>query len=89
MKRESILKTCTTSTRFNRYAYALYIILFIYLFVKGDYTWAFLNLGVALVFDPFDTAVRWQQRPLYQKAWLFIHVAVMFAGLTYIYMQKH
>jgi len=65
------------------------MLLVIYLFIKGDYGWAFTNLGVALVFEPFDTTVNWQNRPLYQKAWLLVHVAIMLAGLIFLYFQKH
>lgn len=89
MKQELTVKSCSQSTRINRYAYALYMVLVIYLAIKGDYEWAFINLGVALVFDPFDTTVKWQHRPFYQKAWLLVHVSVMFAGLIYLYFQKH
>ena len=88
MKQELTLKTCSQSTRFNRYGYGLYMILVIYLAIKGDYVWAFTNLGVALVFDPFDTTVKWQHRPIYQKAWLLVHVAIMLAGLVFLWFQK-
>jgi hypothetical protein len=89
MKQELISKTCSKSTRINRYAYCLYILLVIYFAIKGDYEWAFINLGVALVFDPFDTTVKWQYRKFYQKAWLLAHVAIMLAGMIYLYFQKH
>jgi hypothetical protein len=60
------------------------MVLVLYLFIKGDYEWAFTNMGIALVFDPFNPAVKWQQRPLYQRIWLLVHLAVTFAGLIYI-----
>ncbi len=84
MKQEPAVKTTSKFTPFNRYAYVLYMVLVIYLVIKGDYEWAFTNLGIALVFDPFDTTVKWQQRPMYQKAWLVVHVALTFAGLFFI-----
>lgn len=89
MKQELTLKNCNRSNGINRYTYAIYMVLVIYLFIKGDYVWAFTNLGVALLFDPFDTNVKWQHRPFYQKAWLLVHVALMLAGLIYLYFQKH
>ncbi len=89
MKQEVMSEKCSKSTRFNRYAYGLYIVLFSYLLIKGDYEWAFINLGVALVFDPFDTKEKWQYRPFYQKAWMLVHVAIMLAGLIFLYFQKH
>ena len=89
MKQELVLKNCSKSTRIIRVAYSLYMILVIYSFVKGDYVWAFTNLGIALVFDPFDSTVKWQHRPLHQKAWLLSHVALMLTGLIYLYFHKH
>ena len=89
MKWEVTLTTCSQSTRINRYAYGLYMILVIYLAIKGDYAGAFVNLGVALVFDPFGTTVKWHHRPLSQKAWLLVHVAITLVGLIYLYFQKH
>ncbi len=89
MKYKLTVKNCSHSTQLNRYAYGLYMILAIYFIIEGDYAWAFTNLGVALVFDPFDTTVKWQHRPLYQKSWLFVHAAVMLAGLIYLCFQKH
>ena len=89
MKQELIHKNCAKSARVNRVACTLYMILVIYSFIKVDYVWAFTNLGIALVFDPFDTTVKWQHRPLYQKPWLLIHVALMLTGLMYLYFHKH
>ncbi len=89
MKQEISTKTTPTFTPFNRYAYIAYMVLVIYLFLKGDYEWAFTNMGIALVFDPFDPNVKWQQRPLYQKVWLLVHLTLTFAGLAYILFIKH
>lgn len=88
MKQELPAKTTPTFSPFNRYAYVLYMVLVIYLFIKGDYEWAFANLGIALVFDPFDPSVKWQQRPMYQKVWLLVHLALTFSGLIYIIFLK-
>lgn len=84
MKQELSAKTAPKFSPFNRYAYIAYMVLVIFLFIKGDYEWAFTNLGIALVFDPFDPTVKWQQRPMYQKVWLLVQVALTFAGLAYI-----
>lgn len=89
MKQEQIDKTTPTFTPFNRYAYVAFLVLVIYFAVKGQYGEAFTNLGIALVFDPFDPSVKWQQRPIYQKVWLIIHVTITFAGLIYILFLKH
>ncbi len=89
MKQELSTETTPKFTPFNRYAYVGFLVLVIYLFIKGDYEWAFANLGIALVFDPFDPSVKWQQRPMYQKVWLLVHLALTFAGLFYTIFLKN
>lgn len=89
MKQDLSIGKCSKQSRYNRYAYVLYMLLFIYLFIKGDYEFAFMNMGVALVFDPFDTKVKWHQRPFYQKAWLIGHLAITLSGIIYIYFHHH
>lgn len=68
----------------NRFVYALYLALVIYLFIKGDIEWAITNLGIALAFDPFDASVTWRHRPVYQKIWLIAHLTIMLAGFVYL-----
>lgn len=84
MKQELSAGTTPKFSPFNRYAYAVFMVLVVYLFIKGDYEWAFANMGIALIFDPFNPSVKWQQRPMYQKVWLLVHLALTFAGLFYI-----
>ncbi|MGB5029345.1 MAG: hypothetical protein WBO38_12635 [Chitinophagaceae bacterium] len=84
MKLKLSSETAPKFTPFNRYAYVIYMVLVIYLFIKGDYEWAFSNMGIALLFDPFNPSVKWQQRPIYQKVWLLVHLALTFSGLFYI-----
>jgi hypothetical protein len=60
------------------------MILVIYLFAKGDYEWAFTNLGIAMIFDPFDSSVKWSNRPLYQRMWLLAHLTITLGGLAYL-----
>lgn len=83
MKQELAAKTAPKFSPFNRYAYVAYMVLVIFFFIKGDYDWAFTNMGIALIFDPFNPSVKWQQRPMYQKVWLVVHLAITFAGLFY------
>jgi hypothetical protein len=89
MKQDLSTGTTTKFNPFNRYAYVVYMILVVYLFIKGDYDWTFTNMGIALVFDPFNPSVKWQQRPMYQKVWLLVHLALTFAGLFYILFLNH
>lgn len=88
MKQEITAKIKAQSAQINRFAYILYMILVVYLAVKGNYELALTNMGVALVFDPFDVSVKWQDRTGFQKAWLMIHVAILFVGFAYIFLIK-
>lgn len=45
--------------------------------LSKDYMQAAASLGIALAFDPFDQTQKWQNRPLWQKAVLMIHLAVV------------
>lgn len=76
------------SNKINRYAYLVYLALVVYLVCKGDYDWAVTNLGIALIFDPFDAAVKWQDRPAYQRAWLIAHLGIVLSGFFYIFLVK-
>lgn len=79
-------KTATgRSTLFNRALYALFVALSVYfLFFRKDLASAMTNLGLALVFDPFDQSVMWSNRPLYQRVWLLVHVGLVISLLVYL-----
>ncbi|WP_407524900.1 hypothetical protein PDL71_02580 [Lacibacter sp. MH-610] len=66
-----------TSLTVNRLLYSGFLLLCLYFLVKGDITDAASNLGLALIFDPFAPAT-WQERKKWQKAWLFVHVTLVF-----------
>ena len=87
MKQELTAKCDKQSVQANRFTYFLYLVLVAYLFIKGDIEWAITNLGVALVFDPFDANVKWQNRPRYQKVRLIAHVTLTFAGFLYLILR--
>ncbi len=84
MKQATTANDKERSIQINRIAYILYLGLVLFLVFIGDYEWATINLGIALIFDPFDASIKWQQRPRYQKAWLFGHLMLTFAGLSYL-----
>lgn len=88
MKKELFTETTPKFSPFNRYAYIAFLVLVTYLFIKGDYEWAFSNLGIALIFDPFDPSVKWQLRPIYQRVWMLVHLAITFIGLFYTIFIK-
>lgn len=68
-------------TPFNKYLYIGFILLGSYqaLFNK-DYMQAVASFGIGLAFDPFDQQQKWNERPTWQKALLYLHLAVV-AGL--------
>ena len=41
-----------------------------------DFGDAAMTMGIALIFDPFDQSVRWNDRPAYQRLWLIVHLGV-------------
>jgi hypothetical protein len=62
---------------FNRVLYGGFVFFSAYfLLVNNDVLTAASNLGIALIFDPFNPATKWTDRKSWQKAWLLIHVAV-------------
>jgi hypothetical protein len=87
MKQELTDKEKTQTIRIYRYAYSLFLLLVLYLLVRGDIENATINLGIALIFDPFDVNLKWQDRPLYQRVWLLVHLALTFAGFLYLILS--
>jgi hypothetical protein len=70
---------------FNRILYTGFILIALYfLLARGDYGDAAANLGIALIFDPFDTKQAWRERAFYQRAWLIVHLLVV---ITLFIMQ--
>ena len=72
---------------FNRILYVGFVLLGIYqATLSKDYMQAAASLGIALAFDPFDQAQKWQNRPLWQKAVLLIHLAVVAVLLALVFI---
>lgn len=87
MKQELTAKCDKQSVQINLFAYILYMVLVAYLLFKDDLEWAITNMGIALVFDPFNPKVKWQNRPLYQRVWLIVHLTLTFSGLLYLILR--
>jgi hypothetical protein len=65
---------------FNRILYVGFVLLGIYqAAVSKDYMQAAASLGIAMAFDPFNQEQKWQDRPVWQKAVLIIHLALVAA----------
>ncbi len=70
---------------FNKIAYAVFVIAGIgFLFIDKNTSNTAIFLSLALVFDPFDINQKWAERPLWQKAWLIVHLAASAAAFGYL-----
>lgn len=77
------------SFSFNKFLYGGFVIMSLYfLFFSRDIGTAMSNLGIALIFDPFDQKVTWSNRPFYQRAWLIIHASLVFILLGFSLVEK-
>jgi hypothetical protein len=66
----------------NRFMYGAFVLLGMYnLVFRRDPADAMSNFGIALIFDPFNQEIRWVSRPIYQRVWLVVHVALVFVLL--------
>lgn len=67
-------------TTFNKFLYIGFLLLGLYqVIVSKDYTQAAASLGIALAFDPFNQEQKWNDRPIWQKILLIIHLALVAA----------
>lgn len=69
-------------TSFNKYLYVGFLLLGLYqALISKEYMQAAASMGIGLAFDPFNTEQKWDDRPMWQKAVLIIHlllVAIIF-----------
>jgi len=62
---------------FLKYLYVFFVVIgFVYIY-KHQFMDATMYLGLALAFDPFDVNQPWKERPIWQKGWLIIHLALV------------
>ena len=71
----------------NKPAYALFVLGGLYFLMMKDFSQATMFLGLALAFDPFDTSIRFNNRPLYQKEWLLVHLAATYSVLIDLFTK--
>ena len=72
----------------NKPAYIIFSIAGLCYLIANDLSGAVIFWGLALVFDPFDTAVPFNKRPMYQKVWLFAHVAIALGLFAWMLLKK-
>jgi H+/Cl- antiporter ClcA len=65
-------------TSFNKYLYIGFVLFGLYqICIKHSALEAATQLGIALIFDPFDATQPWKERPQWQKIVLIIHLALI------------
>jgi hypothetical protein len=67
-------------TPFNKVLYIGFLLLGIYqaVFTK-DYMQAAASLGIGMAFDPFNPEQKWNERPIWQKVILIVHLGLVAA----------
>lgn len=69
---------------FYKIGYSLFIVLAFYqLLFRNEWIDAASSMGIALIFDPFGHKIAWNDRPLWQKIWLFVHLGIAAALLGF------
>jgi len=67
-------------TPFNKFLYVGFLALGLYqALMNKDYIQAASSMGIGLAFDPFNTELKWADRPTWQKSVLIIHLALVAA----------
>lgn len=61
----------------NRFLYAGFVLLAVVMFTTGNWMTGVSNLGIALIFDPFDAKQPFNKRPTWQKTWLVVHACAL------------
>lgn len=61
------IKTKPTNTSFNKYAYAAFVVVALIFLAMKDYSQSALFMALALVFDPFNQAVKFGERQVWQR----------------------
>lgn len=67
----------------NKFLYPSFLLFGVYFFLRHQYSDAVINWGIALAFDPFNTEVPWNKRPLWQRLTLLLHLTIVFALFGY------
>lgn len=79
-----IYKRTIMNTKFNKILYIGFILVGLFqAFFSKDYMQAASSFAIGLIFDPFDQEQKWNDRPTWQKAVLFVHLAVAAAFFGY------
>jgi hypothetical protein len=72
----------------NRILYILFVLFGGYFFWRNDIPTGLSQLGIALVFDPYDSSISWKERPNWVKVWLIAHLVIIFLLLILLLLGK-
>ena len=65
------------NTSINKFLYLGFLALGRYqALVNKDYMQATASFGIGLAFDPFDIEQKWNDRPMWQKVVLILHLGI-------------
>lgn len=67
----------------NKYIYVAFLIVAIIFVCIDDLSTALIFGGIGLAFDPFDQAVTFQKRPLWQRILLLVHCVFVLVVLWF------
>ncbi len=56
--------------------------------VLGNHSEAIIFLGLAFIFDPFDSQIPFPRRSMAQKTWLIIHLVIVLSIIAYELFEK-
>ncbi len=71
------------SARTNRVAYGTLVLAGVVFLVLRDCPNAIIMLGMSLIAEPFDSTVKFSERPLWQRLWLSVHLATLYTVIVY------
>lgn len=67
-------------THFNKILYIGFVFLGCFqAIVNKDYMQAAASLGISMAFDPFNPEQKWNNRPIWQRAILIVHLTIVAA----------
>jgi hypothetical protein len=72
----------------NKPAYAIMISFAVVYLILKEWSMASVMISLSFVFDPFDISIKWTERPLWQRAWLILHLIFSLSLLTYSFIAK-
>lgn len=73
----------SNNNQINRWLYVGFCVFGVYKLISGNFGDAAMYLGIALAFDPFDSTITWKERPLWQRIWTIVHLAVCAASFGF------